>query len=224
MMESVILLVDDEPQIHRFLHPALAAAGYRVIGAARGDEARTLLARDRPDLVLLDLGLPDVDGQDLLLDLRALSSAPIIVLSARDQEREKIAALDSGADDYVEKPFGVGELLARIRTALRRRQTNIDAPHTPYHDDINLDHNRLAVTVGAETVLLTRLQFRLLALLLAHRGKVLTHEQILARVWGPGHREDVAYLRIYIAQLRRRLGTFGEEHILTRPGVGYYLS
>lgn len=165
--------------------------------------------------------MPDIDGQDLLRDLRALSAAPIIVLSARDREREKIVALDSGADDYVEKPFGVGELLARIRTALRRRAEGDEAPNVSSHADIGLDHNRLAVTIGTETLHLTRLQFRLL--LLAYRGKVLTHDQILARVWGPGHREDVAYLRIYRAQLRR-LGAFGEEHILPRPGVGYYLS
>lgn len=223
MTPPVILVVDDEPQIHRFLRPALEAAGYAVLRADRGEEARTQVMRDRPDLVLLDLGLPDLDGQDLLRDLHALSPAPIIVLSARDQEREKIAALDSGADDYVEKPFGMGELLARIRTALRRQPAGIEMPRIPEYSDIRLDHNSLAVTIGAETMSLTRLQFRLLALLLSHRGKVLTHDQMLAQVWGAGHREDVAYLRIYIAQLRRRLGVFGEEHILTRPSVGYYL-
>jgi len=224
MTQVAILVIDDEPQIHRFLRPALEAVGYRVLRADRGDEARALVARDRPDLVLLDLGLPDVNGQELLHDLRVLSPAPIIVLSARDQERDKIAALDSGADDYVEKPFGVGELLARIRTALRRQSTSADVPQAQAYDDISLDHNLLAVTIGSETLPLTRLQFRLLALLLSHRGKVLTHDQILAQVWGPGHREDIAYLRIYIAQLRRRLGAFGEAHILTRPGVGYYLA
>lgn len=221
MTGQTILVVDDEPQIHRFLAPALQAEGYRVLGAARGDEALRLLGRDPPDLILLDLGLPDIDGQTLLADLRALARTPIIVVSARDQEREKIAALDAGASDYVEKPFGLGELLARIRNVLRWRAEAAD-DRGPHYPDIALDPNRLTVTVAGVTLELTRLQFRLLALLLSHRGRVLTHGQILKSVWGPAHDEDVAYLRVYIGQLRRRLGEFGEAHVKTRPGVGYY--
>ena len=221
MTGQTLLVVDDEPQIHRFLTPALQAEGYRVLAAARGEDALRLLARDPPDLILLDLGLPDIDGQTLLADLRALTRAPVIVVSARDQEREKIAALDAGASDYVEKPFGLGELLARIRNVLRWRAEAADEP-VPQDADITLDPNRMAVTAAGETLELTRLQFRLLALLLTHRGRVLTHGQILKSVWGPAHTEDVAYLRVYIGQLRRRLGAFGDAHVKTRAGVGYY--
>ncbi|MDE2005129.1 MAG: response regulator transcription factor [Rhodospirillales bacterium] len=221
MTGQTLLVVDDEPQIHRFLRPALEAEGYRVLGATSGAEALRLLGRDPPDLILLDLGLPDIEGQTLLADLRALSRVPIIVVSARDQEREKIAALDSGANDYVEKPFGLGELLARIRGVLRWR-VGAAEEQGPRFADIALDSNRMTVTAAGETHELTRLQFRLLAVLVAHRGRVLTHGQILKSVWGPAHDEDFAYLRVYIGQLRRRLGAFGEAHVKTRPGVGYY--
>ena len=221
MISGRILVVDDEPQIHRFLAPALTAAGYEPIRAENGTQALRLAASAAPDLVLLDLGLPDIDGQEVLRKLRAFSDVPVIVLSARDREAEKIAALDEGADDYVEKPFALGELLARIRSALRRKgQAQFAAPALEF-DGLHLDTSK--ATLNGESLALTKREHALLLLLMRNHGRVLTHRQILTAVWGPAHTEDVAYLRVYIGQLRRKLGEALSAKLKTEPGVGYRL-
>ena len=218
-----ILVVDDEPQIHRFLNPALTASGYESVRADRGDEALRLAASRAPDAILLDLGLPDMDGHEVLAKLREFTDVPVIILSARDRETEKIAALDAGADDYIEKPFGLGELLARIRTALRHRlkQDNADKPLTV--GGLTIDPVSHRVTLDEEVLPLTRREHALLLLLARNRGRVLTHRQILTAIWGHAHTEDVAYLRVYIGQLRRKLGETFAALIVTEPGIGYRL-
>lgn len=220
---GAILVVDDEPQIHRFLTPALTAAGYHPLRADSAADALRLAATASPDLILLDLGLPDIDGQVVLTRLREFCATPVIILSARDRESEKIAALDAGADDYVEKPFALGELLARIRAHLRQTPSTTPQP-TLIAGGLILDPQRRAATItqqGITTDLsLTRIQYGLLALFLLNQGRVLTHHQILSTVWGPAHTEDIAYLRIYVSQLRRKLISSSCK-ILTEPGVGY---
>ncbi len=220
---GTILVVDDEAQIHRFLTPALAASGYAYIRAERGDEALRLAASRAPDAILLDLGLPDMDGHEVLAKLREFTDVPVIILSARDRESEKIQALDEGADDYVEKPFGLGELLARIRTALRHRlrQDNAEKPVTV--GGLTIDPILHKVTVDNAVLPLTKREHALLLLLARNRGRVLTHRQILTAIWGHAHTEDVAYLRVYIGQLRKKLGAAFAALIITEPGIGYRL-
>jgi two-component system, OmpR family, KDP operon response regulator KdpE len=218
-----ILVVDDEPQIHRFLTPALAASGYETVRAERGDEALRLAAARAPDAILLDLGLPDMDGHEVLKKLREFTDVPIIILSARDREAEKISALDAGADDYVEKPFKLGELLARIRTALRHRLRQENAEKPLSISGLVIDPVAHKVTLDGEVLPLTRREHALLLLLARNRGRVLTHKQILTAIWGHAHTEDVAYLRVYIGQLRRKLGAGFAALILTEPGIGYRL-
>ncbi len=218
-----ILVIDDEPQIHRFLGPALEAAGYAPLRALNAAEGLRLAAERTPALVLLDLGLPDLDGQAVLPKLRAFCAAPVIVLSAREREEEKIAALDSGADDYVEKPFALGELLARLRAALRRAGRPADAADSvlrigPLEVDIPA---RIARVGGAEPLKLTPREWDLLvALARGGVGRVITQRQLLAAVWGPAHVEDTQYLRVYIGHLRQKLGP-AAALIRTEPGVGY---
>ncbi len=221
---GTVLVVDDEPQIHRFLGPALTAAGYTPLRAQRGDEALRLAATRAPDVILLDLGLPDMDGVEVLAKLREFAAIPVIVLSARDREAEKIRALDGGADDYVEKPFALGELLARIRSAMRRqlRQENADKPFTAA--GLTIDPLSARVTLDQVELPLTKREHALLLLLARNRGRVLTHRQILTAIWGPAHAEDVAYLRVYIGQLRRKLGPRAGAFVITEPGVGYRLA
>jgi two-component system KDP operon response regulator KdpE len=227
MITGNILVVDDEPQIHRFLKPALEAAGFTALRADTGAEALRLAASAAPDLILLDLGLPDMDGQVVLARLRAFCAAPVIVLSARDREVEKIAALDGGAHDYVEKPFALGELLARIRAALRLHAQAGDAAPKLTLGGLSLDPERRAASLlidGQSNDLgLTRIQYNLLALFVRNQGRVLTHRQVLTAVWGPAHTEDIAYLRIYVSQLRRKLTDSGYA-LVTEPGVGYRLT
>ncbi|MBE7213087.1 MAG: response regulator transcription factor [Gluconacetobacter diazotrophicus] len=218
-----ILVVDDEPQIHRFLRPALEAAGYAVERADTAAEGLRLAAARGPALLLLDLGLPDMDGQDALRRLRTFSAAPVIVLSARDRDAEKVSALDSGADDYVEKPFSVSELLARIRATLRRAGEAEAAAPPPV-----LRAGAVEIDIGARRVLvdgvpapLSPREFSLLAMLVTHAGRVLTHRQLLVALWGPAHAEDTQYLRVYVGQLRHKLGADGPCLIATEPGVGY---
>ena len=220
-----ILVVDDEPQIQRFLKPALAAAGFDVETAATAAEAKRLAATRAPDLIVLDLGLPDGDGKTVIQTVRAFSGVPIIVLSARDQEIEKIAALDLGADDYVEKPFSIGELLARIRVALRHAVPRDTPPAEQRFGDLTLDIARRQVLLGDRPVHLTPKEFELFALLAANVGRVVTHRQALAQVWGPGHRDDTQYLRVVIGQLRAKLEADpqGSRHIVTEAGIGYRL-
>ena len=223
MTGARVLVVDDEPQIHRFLRPALEAAGYAVERADTAAEGLRLAASRAPDVVLLDLGLPDLDGQDALLRLRAFSPVPVIVLSARDREAEKIRALDDGADDYVEKPFGVGELLARIRTALRHARTEAGVPEVFRAGSVVVDLARRRVEAAGQPVQLSPREYELLALLVRNAGRVLTHRQLLTAVWGPAHVEDVQYLRVYVGHLRQKLGQ-GGGLIQTEPGVGYRLA
>lgn len=219
-----VLVVDDEPQIHRFLRPALDAAGFAVERADTAGEGLRLAATRAPDLVLLDLGLPDLDGQDALARLRAFSKVPVIVLSARDQEGEKIRALDNGADDYVEKPFGVGELLARIRTALRHARAQEGVPEVFRAAGLQVDLARRLVTAAGQPVQLSPREYELLSLLIRNAGRVMTHRQLLTAVWGTAHTGDVQYLRVYVGHLRQKLGEAGLNLITTEPGVGYRMA
>jgi two-component system KDP operon response regulator KdpE len=218
-----VLVVDDEPAILRFLKPALEATGYNLITAGTAAEAMKRIASDAPDVVVLDLGLPDGDGKDVIRRVREWSAVPIVVLSARDREAEKIEALDLGADDFVNKPFGVGELMARLRTALRHRMQQEAQPPALRIGDLEIDHVRHRVLRAGQEVKLTPKEFELLSFLARYPGKVLTHRQILTSVWGPGHAADTQYLRVYIGQLRQKI----EPHldnpsvIITEPGIGY---
>jgi two-component system KDP operon response regulator KdpE len=220
-----ILVVDDEPQIQRFLRPALIAAGFDVETAATAADARRLAATRAPALIVLDLGLPDGDGKAVIETVRAFSSVPIIVLSARDQEVEKIAALDMGANDYVEKPFGIGELLARIRVALRQAGSAEPTVGPRRFGNITLDIALRHVLVDGKPVHLTPKEFELFALLAANANKVVTHRQALAQVWGPAHQNDVQYLRVVIGQLRAKLEASAStpRHLVSEAGVGYRL-
>ncbi|PZQ79657.1 MAG: DNA-binding response regulator [Ancylobacter novellus] len=218
-----VLVVDDEPAIHRFMAPALAANGYEPLRADTGAEAISLVVNRRPDMVILDLGLPDMDGKEVIRSLRAWSDVPIVVLSARDREIEKIEALDLGADDFVNKPFGMGELMARLRAALRHRMQEKGETPVLRIGDIEIDIPRHRVQRGAEEIRLTPKEFELLAFLARHPGKVLTHRHILREVWGPANEHDTQYLRVYIGQLRAKLepDPANPAIIITEPGVGY---
>lgn len=222
MSNGKILVIDDEPQIHRFLKPALEAAGYDVERADTAAEGLRLAAARAPDAILLDLGLPDMDGQHLLQRLRQFSAVPVIVLSARDREQDKIDALDGGADDYVEKPFSVGELIARIRTALRHRLAEQGLGPVFTTGQLEIDFARRQVSLAGARLTLSPREFALLELLARNAGKVLTHRQMLTAVWGPAHVEDVQYLRVYVGHLRQKLADAGRM-IVTESGVGYRL-
>jgi two-component system KDP operon response regulator KdpE len=223
MSEGRILVVDDEPQIHRFLKPALTAAGYEPLQALTAAEAERLAATAAPDLMILDLGLPDKDGKDVIRSLRSWSKLPIVVLSARDQEAEKIEALDLGADDYLEKPFGIGELLARVRTALRHREPAALSSTRHEVDGLAIDLAKRRVTRDGEPVRLTPKEYDLLAHMARHAGLVMTHRQLLNAVWGPAHVEDVQYLRVLVGQLRGKIERLPATPrlIRTEPGIGY---
>jgi two-component system, OmpR family, KDP operon response regulator KdpE len=226
MNQSRILVVDDEPQIQRFLKPSLMAAGYEVVEAGTGAEALKAVATQAPDLVILDLGLPDMDGKDVIANLRAWSDIPIVILSARDRESEKIAALDLGADDYIEKPFGIGELTARIRTALRHRGRRDAIPVVIEVDGLTIDPIKRLVTREGETVHLTPKEYDLLLLLARHAGRVVTHRSLLTTVWGPAHGDDLHYLRVFIGQLRQKIERDPTQPriVRTEPGVGYRMA
>ena len=224
MSKERILVVDDETQIHRFLEPALAAAGYEPARAETGRAAMAEIARKPPDAVVLDLGLPDIDGQEVLKKAREFYDGPIIVLSARDRELEKIEALDAGADDYVEKPFRVGELLARLRVAMRRQGRRGEPQETTvWAGDVAIDLKRDLVMRKGQPVRLSPKEYELLARLARADGKVLTHKDLLVSIWGPAHVEDTQYLRVFIGQLRAKLEADPSEprYILTQHGVGY---
>ena len=219
-----ILVVDDEPQIHRFLHPSLVVSDYEVLKALTGQQAFRALKTERPDAVLLDLGLPDMDGKTVIEQIRKQSDIPIIVLSARDREAEKIAAFDLGADDYLNKPFGIGELLARLRSLFRRRPaTAFEASGAFSIGPVEIDTASHQVKRGGVVVHLTPKEFELLALLVRHAGRVLTHRQLLTEVWGPAHGTDTQYLRVFIGQLRQKLEQNPSDPrlIITEPGIGY---
>ena len=226
-MNPIILLIEDDAQIRRFLRASLVTQGYELIEAGTGRDGLALAASRVPEIVLLDLGLPDMEGLDVIKQLRAWSSVPIIVLSARGQERDKVANLDAGADDYLTKPFGVGELLARIRVALRKAMPAEESQQEPFYfiGKIKVDFERRIVFRGQDEVHLTPIEYKLLAVLLKHRGKVVTHRQLLKEVWGPSYVEQNPYLRIFILNLRRKLedDPTRPQYLLTEPGVGYRL-
>ncbi|MGP9813970.1 response regulator [Rhodopseudomonas sp. NSM] len=222
-LRSRVLVVDDEPAILRFLKPALEANSYEVAHAATVTEAIKRIAADAPDIVLLDLGLADGDGKDVIRQVRAWSDLPIIVLSAREREAEKIDSLDLGADDYVNKPFNTGELMARMRAALRHRMQRNAEPAALSVGGIEIDAVRRRVTRDGAEIKLTPKEFELLAFMVRHAGRVVTHRQILAAVWGPAHTSDTQYLRVYIGQLRQKIEQRADapQIILTEPGIGY---
>jgi two-component system KDP operon response regulator KdpE len=223
MSRPRILVIDDEPQIHRFLTPALEAAGFEPLRAETAEAGLRQIASRAPEAVILDLGLPDMDGKAALSKARAFYRGPILILSARDRESEKIDALDLGADDYVEKPFGVGELLARLRVALRRAVQAEPAPPVVRAGPLELDLAQRRVRRDGAAVRLSPKEFELLARLAQAGGRVLTHRQLLTAVWGPAHAYDVQYLRVFIGQLRQKLEPkpAAPRFIVTEPGVGY---
>ncbi len=218
-----ILVIDDEPQIHRYLGPALEAAGYAPIRADNAAQGLAAIASRAPDAVILDLGLPDMDGKDALVRARAFYTGPILILSARDMETEKIDALDAGADDYVEKPFNVGEFLARLRVALRHRLNQQGAPAVVETGDLRIDLVKRLVTRAGRPVRLSPREYDLLARLVEGGGRVLTHRQLLTAVWGPANVDDVQYLRVFIGHLRQKLEAdpSSPKHLTTESGVGY---
>jgi len=223
----LILVIEDEVQMLRFLRPALQSHGFRIHEARTGEEGLREAASRAPDVVLLDLGLPDLDGIEVTRRLREWSQVPILVISARGREEDKVAALDAGADDYVTKPFGVGELLARLRVALRHtsRVGDGESPRLML-GDLEIDLEKRRVTLAGETVHLTPIEYRLLAELAKHAGKVMTHSQLLRQVWGQAYAHQSHYLRVYMAQLRRKLEADPAQpkRLITEPGVGYRLA
>lgn len=224
MITSTILLVEDEPHIRKFIKNSLCAAGFEVYEADSLQRGLIEAASRMPQLCVLDLGLPDGDGMNFIRELRHWSSMPIVVLSARDHEQDKIAALNLGADDYLTKPFGVGELLARIRAQLRRQQPQSHQSMFRF-GQVEVDFAQRVVRKAGQEVHLTKLEYRLLCVLIEHAGRVMTHAQLLHAVWGPNHQEHEHYVRIYMANLRQKLeeNPVEPQHLLTEIGVGYRL-
>ncbi|MBS3953356.1 MAG: response regulator [Methylomicrobium sp.] len=223
---SVIIVIEDDPAIRRFLRTGLSSQGFSVFEADTGKQGIIEAGIRKPDLIILDLGLPDMDGSQVIKAIREWSSIPIIILSARSSEQTKIDALDAGADDYLTKPFGFGELLARIRVALRHASRSLASEAEVFTSgNLKIDVLNRIVNVDGTEVHLTPIQFRLLSVLVQHAGKVLTHKQILKEVWGPSYQENAHYLRIYMSQLRHKLETdpTQPQHLLTESGVGYRL-
>lgn len=225
---AAIIVIEDEAQIRRFLRATLASEGYNVIEAASGKQGLADAATRKPDLVILDLGLPDMDGVEVIRKLRTWSAVPVVILSARSQESDKISALDAGADDYLVKPFGVGELLARIRVALRHvsASSNEDEEGVFSVDELKVDMIHRKISVGDAEVHLTQIEYRLLTVLIKHAGKVLTHQFLLKEVWGPSYVDRAHYLRIYMGNLRHKLekDPTRPRILLTEVGVGYRLA
>lgn len=222
-----VLVVEDEPQMQKFLGLALANEGYRALEATTGAEGVALVRTHNPDLVLLDLGLPDTDGMEVTKAIRAISAKPIIVISARGQEEDKVKALDVGADDYLTKPFGTSELMARIRVALRHASRSKEESNEPVLrvGELEVDLDRRRVAVAGREVHLTPNEYKLLGYLMKHAGKVLTHRQLLKEVWGAAYATQTHYLRVYMVQLRHKLETdpARPRWLVTEPGVGYRL-
>ncbi len=226
--QLVVIIVEDEKQIRRFLRASLEAQNFAVYEAETGQQALTEAATRKPDLLILDLGLPDMDGVDVIRDLRSWTTLPIVVLSARTQESDKIDALDAGADDYLTKPFGVGELMARVRVVLRRR-TPVDNDGQEQREfrfgDVRVDLLNRQIHRAEQKIHLTAIEYRLLTVLIRNAGKLLTHRQLLKEVWGPSHVEDSHYLRTYMAHLRQKLESDPAQprYLITETGVGYRL-
>jgi two-component system, OmpR family, KDP operon response regulator KdpE len=228
MPEPVVVLIEDEQQIRKFLRAALVSQGYRLFEAATGSDGLVEASTRQPDVVIIDLGLPDVDGLEVIRRLREWSEVPIIVLSARGQESDKVTALDAGADDYVSKPFSAGELLARIRVALRHTAGTSRGEGEAIFTvgNLQVDLARRHVFAACKEIHLTPIEYRLLTVLVRHAGRVLTHRQLLKDVWGPAQTDQPHYLRVYMAQLRRKLEAdpARPRYLLTEPGVGYRLA
>ena len=223
---STILIVDDEPQIHRFLRPTLTAAGFKVDSAMSGSEALQKFADQQPALVLLDLGLTDMDGSDVLAAIRQSSTVPVVILSARDNEAEKVAALNAGADDFISKPFGASELVARLNTALRHAVTALGGTAVFQAGDLVVDTLAHKVTLKGRAIKMTPKEYDLLHLLARHAGRLLTHRHILSEVWGPSHAMQAQYLRVFVGRLRQKIETDAADPrlLVTEPGVGYRLA
>ena len=223
---STVLVVDDEPQIQRFLKPALTAAGFAVEPALTAAEALSKFRAGPPDVVVLDLGLPDMNGLAVLTEIRKTSPVPVVILSARDDEDGKVAALEAGADDYVSKPFGVGELVARLRTALRHAVQLAGTTAVFAAGDLVVDTLAHRVTLRGEHVKLTRKEYDLLHMLTRHAGRVLTHQQILREVWGPDHGDQVQHLRVFVGRLRQKIevDSADPKMLINEPGIGYRLA
>ena len=223
---ALILLIEDDTQIRRFLRTTLTNSGYRLLEATSGQEGMRLVSTQHPDLIILDLGLPDVDGLDVTEQLRQWTSTPIIVLSARDKEGDKVQALDRGADDYLTKPFGTEELLARLRVSLRHRQQTLYV-ETPVFSfaNVRIDLEHRQVYVAEAEVHLTPIEYKLLTILVRYAGKVVTQKQLLKEIWGPTYEKETHYLRIYMGQLRHKLEADPAQPrwLITEPGVGYRL-
>ena len=228
MPDPSVVLIEDEPQIRRFLRATLTGQGYRLFEATTGADGLVEVGSRQPDVVILDLGLPDMDGLEVIRRLREWSAVPIVVLSARGQEGDKVQALDAGADDYVSKPFGAGELLARLRVALRHTAgaTHEDGEATFAVGDLRVDLLRRHVSLGGAEVHLTPIEYKLLTTLVRHAGRVVTHQQLLREVWGPVHTDQAHYVRVYMAHLRHKLEAepARPRYLLTEPGVGYRLA
>jgi len=225
-IQPTILVVEDEESIRKFLRVSLTANGYRLVESATGADGLVQAATAQPDLIILDLGLPDMDGTDLTRQIREWSKVPIIVVSARGKEQDKVVALDAGADDYLTKPFGVSELLARLRVALRHRAAPRTAGTPVFENgDLKVDLARREVSVAGKPVHVTPNEYRLLATLVKYAGRVLTHRQLLKEIWGPGSAQETHYLRVYMNQLRQKLETDPAQprYLVTEPGVGYRL-
>jgi two-component system, OmpR family, KDP operon response regulator KdpE len=228
MPDPIVVLIEDEPQIRRFLRATLSGQGYRLFEAATGADGLVEVGSRQPDVIIIDLGLPDMDGVDVIRRLREWTAVPIIVLSARGQERDKVTALDAGADDYVSKPFGASELVARIRVALRHAAgASHEADEAAFKvGELQVDRLRRHVSLGGTEVRLTPTEYKLLTTLIRHAGKVVTHQQLLREVWGPAHTDQAHYVRIYMAHLRHKLEAepARPRYLLTEPGVGYRLA
>ena len=219
-----ILVVDDESPIRRYLRAALSAQGFSIYEAANGEEALNAVLTDRPDIIILDLGLPDIDGIEVTRRLREWSQTPIIILSVREAEQDKIAALDAGADDYLTKPFGTGELMARMRVVMRRQSSKPEEPILQV-DELRVDLSRRLVSIRGEEISLTPTEYDILRLLMQNAGKVITHHHLLRQVWGNAYESEMHILRVNISNLRRKieLDPSRPHYILTEPGVGYRL-
>lgn len=223
--QACLLVIDDEPQIRKFLRISLSSQGYRVLESASGREGLACAALEKPDLVILDLGLPDIDGQQVLRELREWSQVPVLVLSVRASEVEKVAALDGGANDYVTKPFGIQEFLARVRALLRQVPSQNSTPSQVVSGSLRIDFAFRRVSLDEQEISLTRKEYAVLAELARHLGRVVTQQHLLKDIWGPSHSGDTHYLRVVVGHLRRKLGDdpAAPRFIVTEAGVGYRL-